>query len=318
VWRAVDPRSADDQVSLVPVRGLARLKRLLSSKPKGDLADLARTTLDEPLVVVDIGALGGLLPELAPIEGHARAIGFDPDPDECDRLNQDARARGLPHRYLPFAVAGSDGPRTFRVYRKEASSSLLEPNRDYHDRFPESERMDVVKTIEVDTRALGPLLAAEHVEPEFLKLDAHGVEDEILASLDEGQWAGLLAVHAELLLAPHYVGQTGIGAVHDRLVEHGFELYSLRRYSSRRAAFDNGAVRSRGQLAFADALYLRRTRDLPPERRRRLAVVAAAFRHYDFAHELLGSDEAARAQVLSLAARPGRGPWSSDTGEDWI
>lgn len=130
-------------------------------------------------MVVDIGALGGLLPELAPIEAHVKAVGLDPDPADCDRLNQDARERGVPHRYLPFAVAGSDGSRPFRVFRKEASSSLLEPNRDYHDRFPDSERMDVVKAIDVDTRALGPLLVAEGIEPEFLKLDAHRVEDEI-------------------------------------------------------------------------------------------------------------------------------------------
>lgn len=298
---------------------LRRLKGLHSSGKRGTLEDVAATALRAgPLVVVDVGALGGLLPELAPIEAHVQAVGFDPDPAECERLNDDARARGVPHRYLPFAIAGSDGPRTFRVFRKEASSSLLEPNRDYHDRFPDSERMDIVKTIAVDTRALGPLLAAEGVEPEFLKLDAHGVEDEILASLRDDQWGRLLAVHAELLLAPHYVGQTGIGAVHDRLIEHGFEVYSLRRYSSRRAGFDTDAFRSRGQLAFADALYLRRARDLSPEQQRRLAVVAAAFRHYDFAHELLNGDEAARAAVLSLAPRPGRGPWSSDTSDDWI
>lgn len=298
-----------------------RLRGPATQSPRG-LSQLAEAVLgDDRLLVADVGALGGLLPELAPLARQVRAVGFDPDAEECARLNADAEAAGLPHRFLPYAVTGTDGRRSFHVLRKEASSSLLPPNRDYHDRFPESERMDVMRTVEVETRAFGPLLAAEGERAEFLKLDAHGVEGEILDSLLDTQWDDLLGAHMELLLGHHYVGQGTLGSMHDTLRRHGLELYSLKRYSSRRASFDASRHASRGQLAFADGLYLRNPAQLDEAQRRRLAVVAAAFRHYDLAHELLASDLEAARLVLALAKRR-RGvpaqPWSSDGPDDWI
>jgi hypothetical protein len=92
--------------------------------------------------------------------------------------------------------------------------------------------------------------------------------------------------------------------VHDVLRAHELELFSLKRYSARRAGFDASRYRSRGQLAFADALYLRRASGLSAEQRARLMVIAAAFRHYDYAYELAGSDEAARSACRFLLPSP--------------
>src|SRR5206468_5844650 len=97
---------------------------------------------EDPLRVVDVGALWGLQPELEPIGRHVTALGFDPDPEECAALNARAEAAGLAQRFVPYAVTGRDGPRRFHLYRKAASSSLLEPDRSFHDRFHDAERMD--------------------------------------------------------------------------------------------------------------------------------------------------------------------------------
>lgn len=282
------------------------------------LRALAERALDgRPLAVVDVGALWGLLPELRPIEGLLSAVGFDPDAEECERLNADARERGLRQRFLPYAVTGADERRTFRLMRKEATSSLLEPNRAFFDRFPEAERVDVVDRFELETRAFGPLLAAEGVQLEFLKLDAHGLEGAILDSLDDSQRRAILAVHVEVLFAELYHGQSGFGEIHARLTAAGCELYELKRYSYRRRSFDTTSRRTRGQIAFADALYLREPEGLVPEQRRRLAVVAALFRHFDLAHELLADDPALAEAVLALAPQGADGPWASDA-DDWL
>lgn len=283
------------------------------------LRALAEKALDgRPLAVVDVGALWGLLPELQPIQSFVSAVGFDPDAEECERLNATARERGLRQRFLPFAVTGADEPRTFHLMRKEATSSLLEPNRVFFDRFPDAERVDVVDRFELETRAFGPLLAAEGIEVEFLKLDAHGLEAEILDSLDESQLRGILAVHVEVLFAPLYRGQADFPEVDGRLRAADFELYELKRYSWRRRTFDSAQHRTRGQIAFADALYLRGTEELSPDRRRRLAVVAALFRHFDLAHELVADEAALAEAVTTLAsAHGGSGPWASDA-DDWL
>ena len=274
----------------------------------GALAELAGGVFaSEPLTVVDIGSVGGLLPELEPLAPWIDATGFDPDAAACARDEVKARAQGRRQRFLPYAVAGSDGPRAFYVFRKSASSSLLPPNEAFHARFAEPERMDVVRTVEVETRALGPLLDELSVAPELLKIDVHGVEEELLGSLSQAQWDGLLAVHVELLLSDQYLGQSSFAAVHAALVERGLELYSLKRYAARRASFDSAHHGSRAQLTTADALYLRRGGDLDGERRRRLAVIAAVFGHNDAAVDELraAGDEAGAMLVLEASRRPG-------------
>lgn len=283
------------------------------------LRSLAEQALGgRPLAVVDVGARWGLLPELQPIEGLVSAVGFDPDAEECERLNAAARAAGLRQRFIPHLVAGADGTRTFHLTRKGASSSLLEPNRSLYDPYPDAERMDVLERIEVEVRAFGPLLATEGVEAELLKLDAQGVEAELLDSLDESQLRGILAVHAEVLLVELYHGQCWFADVDSRLRAGGFDLYELKRYSWRRRSFDSSRYRSRGRIAFADSLYLRRPEGLSSEQRRRLAVVAAVFGHFDLAHELVADDAGLAQAVLALAPQSGAaGPWATDT-DDWI
>ena len=283
------------------------------------LRALAEEALDgRPLAVVDVGALWGLLPELQPIESFVTAVGFDPDPDECERLNAAAHEQGLQQRFLPHLVAGADGPRTFYATRKQAASSLLEPNRPLYEDFPEAERMDVMDRLEVETRAFGPLLAAEGVEVELLKLDAQGVEAEILDSLAPAQIGALLAVHVEVLFATLYHSQCYFSDIDARLTAAGLDLYELKRYSWRRRTFDSARYRSRGQVAFADALYLRRLDGLSPDQRHRLAVVAALFRHFDLAHELVEEDDALSEAVTALAPLEGAsGPWVTDA-DDWL
>lgn len=272
------------------------------------LTRLASHVLGEtPLSVVDVGSVGGLLPELEPLAPWIDAVGFDADEEACVADSARAQAAGLRQRFLPYAIAGSDGSRPFHVFRKAASSSVLPPNTVFHARFAEPERMEVARTFEVSTRALGPLLDELGIRPEFLKLDVHGIEGEVLASLAGAQWHGLLGVHIELLLSEQYVGQTPWADVHSALAANGLELYSLKRYAARRASFDSAHHATRGQITTADALYLRRGDALDPAARRRLAVLATVFGHTDAAVDELraAGDGDGAAIVLGGSRRPG-------------
>ena len=267
--------------------------------------DLARRVLAaEPLRVVDAGALWGLQPELESIADYADAIGFDPDEGECERLNRQAADGSRKQRFLPYAVAGVDEERDFHVTKMAASSSLLMPNHRLHGRFPDAADHDVVESIRLRTYAFGPLLEREGVEPEFLKLDVHGVEPEVLDSLNERQWDGLLGVHVEVLFAQLYIGAGTFAEIDLLLRVRGFELYALKRNAALRDGFDARQIASRGQLMFGDALYLRNPDALPYERLSRLAVVAATFDHVDVACKLLErAGEYDAAALVSTAAR---------------
>ena len=267
--------------------------------------ELARHLLDGgPLRVVDVGSLGGLQEELRPALELIEAIAFDPNHDDCARLNAAAAEAGHRHRFEPYVVGGEDGERPFYVCRKVSSSSLLRPNREFHSAFSAADRMDVTRVDRVHTREFGRVLRMVDARPEYLKLDAHGIERDLLESLSASQWTGLLAVFTEVLFAPLFIGQGEFGELDATLRERGFRMYQLRRFSGRRAILDPRCSVSRGQLLFGDALYLRSPADVDDDQRRRLALVALLFNHYDLAIDLLRDDPVLARQVEELAGRP--------------
>ena len=60
-----------------------------------------RLFVDNPLTLVDVGARGGIPLEWAIFGDQMRAVGFEPNQDECARLNEDGRSN---IRYLPYAL----------------------------------------------------------------------------------------------------------------------------------------------------------------------------------------------------------------------
>ena len=61
----------------------------------------------------------------------ARVIGFEPVPEECEKLNALA-AKG--NRFLPYAL-GDGSERTLHVCNFPMNTSMYEPNRELLERF---------------------------------------------------------------------------------------------------------------------------------------------------------------------------------------
>src|SRR5437764_15453855 len=99
-----------------------------------------------PLVVVDIGASGGMQKQCVSVPAPLRYIGFEPDAEEHRKLVKNAD----PNRelYLNMGVAATAGERDFHVTRLQACSSLLEPNSEFIEPFRPKD-FEVVKTIRV-------------------------------------------------------------------------------------------------------------------------------------------------------------------------
>src|SRR5690349_1189664 len=77
--------------------------------------------------IIDVGAMSiGSDDLFTPLVKSARAqiIGFEPLPQECERLT---RLHGPPHQFLPHVI-GDGSPATFRVCNTGVTSSLYEPN----------------------------------------------------------------------------------------------------------------------------------------------------------------------------------------------
>jgi FkbM family methyltransferase len=211
----------------------------------------------DPLVLVDVGARGGLKKDWQPAARHLQVIGFEPDAREYQALRARPKAAGDP---LLFGVAlhNRRGPVTFQLARDRGLSSVFEPNRAFLDRFPDAGRFDITERADVEATTLDDLVAdtAEIRDVDFLKVDTQGSELFVLEGARRTLRERATGVEVEVEFNPIYTDQPLFGDVDRLLRDAGFQLFDLRPvYWKRAAGRDVGGPR--GQLVWADALYLK-------------------------------------------------------------
>jgi len=227
-----------------------------------------------PLVAVDVGARGDVPPPWIALDGAARVIAFEPDPDACARLSETYRSRGNGELYraLPVALSGSGGRRTLFVTHRPSGSSLLPPETALLDAYVGHDYLHPITERAVDTRSLGEVLD-ELGEPavDLMKLDIQGAELEVVRGLGDARIDRLLAVELEACMEEKYRGQPTFCEIQEFMAARGFELFDLNRaYAYRvrdgaedgyhRAVFgvDGDSDSIAGRLWDVDALYFRR------------------------------------------------------------
>ncbi len=208
-----------------------------------------------PLTLIDIGARGGLQPNWKQARPHLRVIGFEPDPEEYARLARTNDPRKT--LYINTALHREPAELTLNIGRDGGTSSLLEPNWDYLNRFPDFERFQVMRRVAVKVNALDRVLPANDVrEADFIKIDTQGAEFAILEGGRATLAKQVFGVELEVQFGAIYVEQARFGQLDDLLSELGFQLMDLRPAYWKRV----GGARfggPKGQLAFADALYFK-------------------------------------------------------------
>ncbi len=258
------------------------------------------------LGVIDVGARGGIhhpmFVEMAPI---LNVVGFEPDPEECRRLQAAAR-QGSGFKslaYLPCALGKADGQRALHLGRLRGTSSFYQPNRAFLDRFPDASRYDVVGTVSVPVRSLDSL-AADPAGPlprhiDFIKLDTQGAELDILHGARRTLQTQIVGVEAEVGFARLYAQQPIFRDVDALLVGCGFTLFKLRRHEWVRRTYEDRPHLSAGQMVFAEALYLRDPSDpasswRPSDAHAAEALILAALLYdlHDFSREVVTGFEA--------------------------
>ena len=279
----------------------------------------------DPLVLVDVGARGGLRPNWQPAKEHLRVIGFEPEAEEFARLDAQARASG--GRTRVFHAALHEAPGTLKLYiaRDRGLTSVFEPNRAFLDSFPEAERFDTVATATMDVDTMDNVLSRAQVEDvDFVKVDTQGSELLILRGAAQLLRSRVVGVEVEVEFSHIYKDQPLFADVDAFLRPLGFALFDLRPVFWKRK--DGRALGGpQGQMVWADALYLRTPASLAtvleglaPERRaaKLLKAMAAAllYGYIDFALELLTTGggvlsaddrEGARAALLEIGRDDG-------------
>jgi FkbM family methyltransferase len=233
-----------------------------------------------PIQLMDIGARGDPPPELASLRPHVCRVGFEPDPDECRRLNQTADGT-----YFPAIVGGTNGKQELRVYREPSYSSVLSLSRRFQRLWSGDVPLD--QAHEVDAVTVDEFLSAHPaMAPDLLKLDTQGSELAILEGAQR-RLASIGLVEVEVEFFPIYDDQPLAGDVMRFMSEQGFELLYLNRVFLSRSQVYRGP--SRGQVVFGDALFGKREDRLEAfteEQLVKYAILLCHYGHLDIAWQL--------------------------------
>jgi FkbM family methyltransferase len=230
--------------------------------------------LRRPLVVVDVGARGGVDHAWSAFDpGHVNVIGFEPDDAECRRLN--LLYQGRPNvRFIPLALGSERGSRQLYVTADPAAASLYQPDEETIRRRPELRSATVTRTVEISIVTLDEWTREAGIPAiDAVKLDVQGAELDVL----KGAARTLQTVRAlelEVEFNEIYHGQPLFSDV-DRFVRgFGFVLWRLGRLAHYGFAdepsdvdveefqfFDSRAVEvgaQGGQLFWGHAYYVRK------------------------------------------------------------
>lgn len=264
------------------------------------------------IVGIDIGARGGFTIDLAPIASAVEAIGFEPEQEECERLNAQAKAdsagfRSL--RYVPTAVGRAPEQRTLNIYRARGCTSLLTADTDFAKLFAREDYFILDGQVDVQVERLDD--AAERFgfpDVDYMKIDIQGAELEAMQSAPKLVGKSLLCIRSEVEFAPLYKDQPVFADVDAELRGKGFmlarfpQMHAWRRgtrvRNDRRAP--GPAPISEGQLIHGDVLYFRRPETMPnatefdQDRLIRLGLLAFAYGHLDLTASLLAMEPVAK------------------------
>jgi FkbM family methyltransferase len=176
--------------------------------------------LDDRLVLFDVGARGGAFEGWERLGSKAHIIGFEPDGEECARLN----GLGGNVQYLPCALGETEGVLDINIAVEPACSSAYPPIRRIYERY---DRLMTPsgRTFRAPCHTLDSVCETGGLSRvDALKLDAQGFELNILRGAMESLKTCALA-DIEVEFNPLYEGQPLFSDVDRFMRDNGFVLW---------------------------------------------------------------------------------------------
>ena len=229
------------------------LKEKLRNRETTITNNLAGFCPENPIVLIDVGASGGIAKRWQAVSKHLRVIGFEPDQRAFNELQSSGQIK-----YLNTALGSNDSMVSFFLTKRQMTSSSYKPNVTFLRQFSDYDRFTVTNEIRLRTQRLTSALLCDNdiLDADFIKLDTQGSELDILRGAKDLLQCNIFGAEVEVEFYPLYQGQPLFTEVDLFMRENGFMLFDLRRCYWKR---DSVVTTSnpRGQLIFADALYMK-------------------------------------------------------------
>jgi FkbM family methyltransferase len=281
-----------------------------------------------PLVLADIGAGGGIPRHWRDAQEHLTVIGFEPDKREYERLTKRGNGKRV---YVNAALSNKLATSEFFVTRKQQASSMLEPNMDFLKEFPNAQRFDVTGRVTTPVDTLDHQTQLNQLKGiDFLKIDAQGTAYLILEGARQTLQGPVFGCEIEVEFVPLYKDQAQFAEIDQLLRRFDYQLFDLQTFRWKRQKGVN-IGKGKGQLIFANALYLRRavsfinlirqSGDMGLKKAKLLKAISVCFvyGYFDYAYQLLEegrdlftTEESAVIEKRIKAGFVYQGPW------DWL
>lgn len=198
---------------------------ILIAKDFPVVAGLARY-FGRPLVVADIGCRWGFATAWSALGAHVQLIGFDPDAEECARLERLHRgSAGV--QFVPMGLGRRRGRAKLHLTREPACSSLYPPDTRALRHRPDLSCIEPAGTATIQLTTIDRWAASAGIEQiDVMKLDTQGSELGILQG-GRRMLAGVRMLEVEVEFNEIYRGQPLFGDVDRFLRDRGFVLWRL-------------------------------------------------------------------------------------------
>ena len=240
-------------------------------------------------VLIDCGARNAKVDRrLVEAYPEIHIIGFEPDVEECERLNETTEDN---YSFFPVAIGKTGQTQDLYLTRNPACSSLYKPNEEFFGKFSEgSQAIEIMQQVPIQVVDLDTYLPSIGISSfDFMKLDVQGAELDILQGCRSYLESGVLGTTIEVEFSPIYQDQPLFADVDSFVREFDFMLFDLSRAYCRRKVLPPPYL-TRGQLLWGHAWYLRDyhyfvERSMICEAVK-LSELALALGYYDYAFEI--------------------------------
>lgn len=222
--------------------------------------------------VYEIGARGGAFKDLHKYQKNINYFGFEANEDECKKLNLDANRHTVFNKevYYQKGVGGEINRPSLYVTSQPGCSSFLEPNEKILKFYNRQEWYEIDNVYEIQTSSLESIKNELKLEsPDFLKIDAEGMDLEILKGLGDSI-DDVLGLRMEINYLDHRKQQPSVGEIFTYLEENNFYVFDFLENHSWRLDSKMGDKYikfneinySKGQLAHGDILAFKNPIDI--------------------------------------------------------